>query len=103
MFGAVSKRGQDTTSSDRPPVAKARPTNLVMHSKCKDDVSPRSSGSQVNMGLDDVRKSVGLAPGNCGNSNSNFEGGIPKCIDKRRLILPQGNLGRKTKPERKVK
>ena len=61
MFGAVSKRGQDTTSSYSSPVAKARPTNLVIHSECKEDVSPQSSGSRVNMGFDDVRKSVGLA------------------------------------------
>ena len=40
-IGAMSKRGQDTTSSDGSPVAKARPTNLVMHGQCKEDVSPQ--------------------------------------------------------------
>ena len=44
MIGAMSKRGQDTTSSDRSPVAKARPTNLVMHGQCKEDVSSGQSG-----------------------------------------------------------
>ena len=32
---------KDTTSSDGSPVAKARPTNLVMHSQSKEDVSPQ--------------------------------------------------------------
>ena len=53
VIGAMSKRGQDTTSSDSSPVAKARPTNLVMHSQCKEDVSPHSSGSLVNLENDD--------------------------------------------------
>ena len=57
VVGAMSKRGQDTTSSDSSPVAKARPTNLVMHSQCKEDVSPQSSGSRVNPENDDERKS----------------------------------------------
>ena len=33
VIGAMSKRGQDTTSSDSSQVAKARPTKLVMHSQ----------------------------------------------------------------------
>ena len=67
MIGAVSKRGQDTTSSDGSPVAKARPTNLVMHGQCKEDVSPQRSGSLVKPGNDDNRKK------NWGTSGSNFE------------------------------
>ena len=52
VIGAMSKRVQDTTS---------RPTNLVMHSQCKEDVSPQRSGSLVNPVNDDERKKVGLA------------------------------------------
>ena len=44
VIGAMSKRGQDTTSSDASPMAKARPTNLVMHGQCKEDVSPQKIG-----------------------------------------------------------
>ena len=72
MIGAMSKRGQDTTSSAGSPVAKARPTNLVMRSQCKEDVSQRS-GSLVNPVNDDERKRVGIASGNWGHSGSNFE------------------------------
>ena len=71
MIGAMSKRRQDTTSSDGSPVAKARPTNLVMHGQCKGDVSPQRSGSLVNPENDD-RKRVGQAPGNWWHSSSNF-------------------------------
>ena len=60
-MGAMSKRGQDTTSSDGSPQE-----NGV--------VSDRTSKLKV-----------------------------PKCIDKRRSTLPQGNLGRKSKPDQKVK
>ena len=103
-FGAMSKRWQDTTSSDGSTMARARPTNLVLQGHCKEDVSPQRSGSLVNPGNDDERKRVGLASGNWGDiptQTSKLE--IPKWIDKRRLISPQGNLGRETKPERKVK
>ena len=60
---AMSKRGQHTTWSDGSPVAKARPTNLVMHSQCTDDVSSQSSGSPVDPGNENNRKRVGLASG----------------------------------------
>ena len=62
VIGAMSKRGQDTTSSDGSPVAKARPTNLVTHGQCKEDVSPQRLGSLVDPVNDDNRKRVGPAP-----------------------------------------
>ena len=37
VIGSMSKRGQDTTSSDGSPVAKARPANLVVHGQRKED------------------------------------------------------------------
>ena len=58
MIGAASKRGRDITSSGGFPMAKARPTNLVMHGQCKEDVSPQRSGSLVNPGNDDERKEL---------------------------------------------
>ena len=64
MIGAMPKRGQDTTSSDGSPLAKARPTNVVIHFQCKEDVSPQRSGSLVRPENDDERKRVGLASGN---------------------------------------
>ena len=48
MIGAMSKRGQNTTSNDGSPTAKARPVNLVMHSPCNEDFSSPSWGSLVN-------------------------------------------------------
>ena len=63
MLGAMSKRGQDTTSSDVSPMAKARPINLAVQGQCKEDVSPQRSGSLVNQSNDDDRKRVGLATG----------------------------------------
>ena len=48
VIGAMSKQGQDTTSSDGSPTAKARPTNLVLQGHCKEGVSSPGSGSPVN-------------------------------------------------------
>ena len=76
VIGAMSKRGQDTTSSDGSPVAKARSTNLVMCSH-----SPQSSGFLVNPGKDDERERVGqVIP----TQTSKLE--IPKSIGKGRSI-----------------
>ena len=44
------------TSSDGSPVAKARPTNLVMQGPCNEDVSPQRSGSLVNLVNDNNRQ-----------------------------------------------
>ena len=95
VFGAMSNRGQDTTSSDSSSVAKARPTNLVMHGQCKEDTSPQSSGSLVNPGNDDERIRVCLAAGNWGSSNSNFESGNSQGYRQERVIHAARKLGQK--------
>ena len=94
-IGAMSKRGQDMTSSDVSLMAKAPPTNLVLQGQCKEDVSPKRSGSLVNLENDNNKQWVRQA--------QIWKLKVPKCIDKRMLIWPQGTLGRKTKPGHKVK
>ena len=71
----MSKRGQNTTSNDGSPKAKARPVNLVMRSQSKEETSSSSFGSRVNPVNDDERKRVGQAPGNWmrGDSKSEVE------------------------------
>ena len=64
VIGAMSKRGQNTTSNDGSPTAKSRPVNLVMHSPCSEEITSRSLGSLVNRWNDDERKGVGQARGN---------------------------------------
>ena len=64
VIGAMSKRGQNTTSNDDSPKAKARPVYLVMRSQCKEEIASPSLGSLVNLVNDDERKRVGQAPGN---------------------------------------
>ena len=87
VFGAMSKRGQDTTSSDSSPLAKATPTNQVMHGQCKEDVSPQSSGSRFKLVNDDERKRVSPATGNWRRSDSNFEGGNNQLNRQEKVIL----------------
>ena len=58
VSGAMSKRGQSTTSCDGSPTAKARPINLVMHSPCKEEISSQSSGSLVNPENDDEKREL---------------------------------------------
>ena len=55
-LGAMSKRGQNTTSNYGSPTARARPVNLVMHSPCNEEISSPSLGSLVKPGNDDERK-----------------------------------------------
>ena len=88
VFGAMSKRRQDTTSNDGSPTESARPTNLVMHGQCKEDISPQSLGSRVNPGNDDGRKRVSLATGNCSSYNSNFETGNSQMYRQEKVIRP---------------
>ena len=47
-IGTMSKRGQDASSSDGSPLAKARPTIFVTCSQCKEDISKQRLGSMVN-------------------------------------------------------
>ena len=73
VIGALSKRGQETTSNDGSPTAKARPVNLAMRSQYNEAASSLSLGSRVNPGNDDERKRVGQAPTNCEVGNSKSE------------------------------
>ena len=75
VIGALSKRGQDTTSSDGSSMAKVRPTG----------VSSQGSGFPVNQGNKCNKKRVCLVTGNRWSSSSNAEVGleVPKCINKR--------------------
>ena len=73
VIGAMSKRGQDTTSSDGSPMAKARPTNVVLRGQCKEGVSSQGSGYPVNPVIEYNRKRVSPAAGNWRSSGSNFE------------------------------
>ena len=75
VIDAMSKRGQNTTSNDGSPTAKARPVNLVMRSQYKEETSSSSLGSRVSPGNDDERKRVGQALGNwmLGDSKSEVE------------------------------
>ena len=75
VIGAMSKRGQNTTSNDGSPTAKARPVDLVMHSPCNEDISSPSLGARVNPWNDDERKRVGQAPGNWMLGDSTLEVG----------------------------
>ena len=60
VIGAMSKRGQDVTSGG---------------DSVQRGCLAQSSGCLVNLGTDDERKIVGLASGNWGHSDSNFEVG----------------------------
>ena len=95
VIGAMSKPGQDMTSSDGSPVAKARLTNLVMQVQCKVDVSPQRSGSPVNMGNDNNRQRVGLGTGNWRSSDSNFEVESTQVHRQEKVNLARRKLGQK--------
>ena len=87
MIGAMSKRGQDTTSSDGSPMAKARPANLVSQGQCKEDVPSQGSGSPANPGSVNNRKRVSPATGNRCSSSSNSE--IGSCqVYRREMVNP---------------
>ena len=60
VIGAMSKRGQDTTSSDGSPVAKSQTHQSVATGQCKEDVAPQRPGSLVNLEDEDDRKQSGL-------------------------------------------
>ena len=82
-IGAMSRRGQDTTSSDGSPMAKARPTNLVLQGQCKEGVSSQGSGSPVNRVNEYNRKEL-AQPRETGVVLAHMPKlEVPKCIDKR--------------------
>ena len=101
VIGAMSKRGQDTTSSDGSPTAKARPTNLVLQGQCKEGVSSQGSGSPVNQVNEYNRKRVCLAAGNRCSSSSNAEVGSSQVYRQEMVNLAARRLGQKdlTRPK----
>ena len=99
VSGATSKRGQNTTSNDGSPTAKARPIFLVVVSQGKEAISSQSSGSLVNPVNDDERKRAGLASGNCGSFDSNFEVEYSEVSRQEKVIL----ASKKTRPNQKVR
>ena len=100
----MSKRGQNTTSNDGSPTAKARPINLVMHSLCNEEISSRSAESLVNPVNDDDRRSAGAASGNCGSFDSNFEVGYSQVSRQEKVTqAPQETWASRTKPKQKVR
>ena len=101
MIGAMSKRGQDTNSSDGSLMAKARPANLVLQGQCKEGVSSQGSGSPVNPGNEYNRKRVSLATGNRGSSRSNAEVGSSQVYRQEMVNLAANQLGQKdlTRPK----
>ena len=60
----MSKRGQDTYSSDGSPLAKARHTIFVMRSQCKEDISNQRSGSLVSPETDNKQERIVQVSGN---------------------------------------
>ena len=84
------------TSSDGSPVAKARPANLVMKGPCKEDVSPQRSASLVNLVMTTTDNELVWPHETSAVLAQISKLKVPECIEKRMLIWPQGNLGRKT-------
>ena len=80
------KRGQNTTSNDGSPTAKARPVNLVMHSPCDEDISSPSLGSLVNPENYDGRKRVGQAPRNWMLGDSKLEVGYSQVSRQEKVL-----------------
>ena len=95
VIGAMSKRGQDTTSSDGSPMSKAKPANLVLQGKCKEGVSSQGSGSPVNPVNESNRKRVSLATGNGCSSSSNAEVGSSQVYRQEMVNLASRRLGQK--------
>ena len=88
VSGAMSKRGQNTTSNDGSPTAKARPINLVMHSLGKEEISSQSSGSLVNLLNEDGREKGSDKHQETGwRTTHNRISEIPKWVDKTRFFV----------------
>ena len=102
VIGAMSKRGQDTTSSDGSPMTKTPCNiNLVLQGQCKEGVSSQGPGSPVNPGNEHNRKRVSLATGNRGGSCSNAEVGSSQVYLQEMVNLSARKLGQKdsTRPK----
>ena len=96
MFSAVSKLGQDTTSSDGSPMTEARLTSLALQGQCKESASSQGSGSPVNPVNEYDRKRVSLTAENRVVLAQMPKLEVRQCIDKIWSTWLQGNLGRKT-------
>ena len=95
MIGATSKRGQETTSNDGSPTATARPVNLVMHGKCKEETSSSSFGSRFNSVNYDGRQRIGQAPGNWMLGDSKLEAGYSQMSRQEKVLQATRKLGQK--------
>ena len=95
MIGAMSKRGQDSNSSDGSQMEKARLTNLVVHGQCKGSLSSQGSRSPVDPVNEYNRTRISLAKGNCGGSSSNAEVGSSQVYRQKMVNLASGKLGQK--------
>ena len=93
-IGIMSKRGQDAASGDGSPLAKARHTNFVMRSQCKEDISKQRLGSLVNPENDNEKERVGQASGH--RVASSFNSGVEYAEVKRpdKVNYAQGDLER---------
>ena len=78
----MSKRGQDTTSSDGSPMAEARLTSLVLQRQCKENASSQGSGCPVNPVNEYDRKRVSLTAGNQVVLAQMPKLEVRQCIDK---------------------
>ena len=101
VIGAMSKRGQDTTSSAGSPMAKARPASLVLQGQCKEGASSQGSGYPVNPENEHNRKRVSLAARNRGSSSSNAEVGSSQVYRQEMVNLAARKHGQKdlTRPK----
>ena len=107
VIGAMSKRGQNTTSNDGSPTAKARPVHLVMYSPWNKETFSRRMGSLVNPGSEDGIRRVGLALGNrLMLYNWTSEVGNHHVSRKEKVVLASTELGQidqtQTKSEEKI-
>ena len=96
---AMSKRGEETTSSEDSPMAKprpaipakARPLNLVARSPRSEEDSSQSLGYLVNPGNAGERREVEVAPGNSWRSASRSEVGYSQASRQENAPMAFGN------------
>ena len=88
--GAMSKRGQKTTSNEGSPMAKARPC-LVARDRRSEEPSSRSLGSLVNPVNANERKEVEIVSGNSVRSASGSETGYSQASRPDKVPIAAGN------------
>ena len=72
-----------------------------MHSQCEEEISSQSSGSLVNLVNDDDRRRAGLASGNRGSFDSNFEVGCSQVSRQEKVILASRKVEQKNQTQAK--